>query len=63
MSHLHTPGKLLHYTKSLSQRNGRFVEGQVTVNGMEQDSLLRCFECPGHIGLSLTTVMLKLTGL
>lgn len=54
MSHLHTPRKLLHYTKSFNQRNGRFVEQQISVNGMEQDCLLRCLESPGQIGLSLT---------
>lgn len=37
MSHPCTPGKFLHYTKLLNQRNGRFVEGQVSVSGMEQD--------------------------
>lgn len=62
MSHLHTLGEL-HYTKSSNQRNGKFVEGQVSANGMEQDCLSRGFERPGQIGLASTTHMLKLTGL
>lgn len=63
MSHLRTPEKFLHYKKSLNpfQRKGKFVE--MSVNGMEQDCLLRGFECPGQRGFSLTTLMLKLTGL